>query len=151
MSLTYYTSYPYPVPQFSNSNSIAGRYLQPTGPYPPLTTSGYGNPGGLINGTLAANPATVSDLGTVMLHQTIPNQADTLWRFNDPSLTVQPTQGAPYVFYPQTYMPAAPPAAQRKSRLHTSTFGTVGMDASGHAVYSGMGDHIPSYGRYQQQ
>ena len=135
------------MPQFSNSSSVAGRYLQPTGPYPPITTSGYGNPGGLINGTLAANPATVSDLGSVTLHQTIPNQADALWRFNDPSLAVQPPQGAPYVFYPQTYQ--QPPAPQ-KSRLHSSTFGIVSMDASGHAVYSGMGDNVPSYGRYTQ-
>lgn len=147
MSLSYYTSYPYPVPQFGNSQSVAGRYLQPTGPYPPITTSGYGNPGGLINGTLAANPATVSDLGTVMLHQSIPNQADAMWQFNNPEMTLSPPQGAPLVFYPQSYRQPAQQQVQ-KSRLHSSTFGTVGMDASGHAVYSGMGDHIPSYGRY---
>jgi hypothetical protein len=147
MSLSYYTSYPYPVPQFSNSQSVAGRYLQPTGPYPPITTSGYGNPGGLINGTLAANPATVSDLGNVMLHQVVPNHADAMWQFNNPELTLTPPQGAPYAFYPHTYRQ---PAQPQKSRLHSSTFGIVAMDASGHAVYSGMGDHVPSYGRYHQ-
>lgn len=148
MSLSYYTTYPYPVPQYADSNTVAGRYTQPLGPYPMLSAAGYGVPNGYHAGTLA-NPKLATEQGMVMLHDMAHNKPSQLWNFQDPltvPMTVEQGQAVHDYLAKQEYMHGP----KSGSRLHSSTFGSVAVDDSGYVSYSGMNKHIPSYGHYSR-
>jgi len=148
MSLSYYTSYPYPVPQYAQSNAVMGAFTQPLGPYPQLSAGGYGDPAGYKVGALG-NPALATQQGMVMLHDMAPNHPAQLWNFQTPlttPLSLDEAQKMHDYLAKQSYMQAA----KGPSRLHSSTFGNVAMDDSGFVSYAGMNQHIPSYGHYSR-
>lgn len=153
MSLSYYSSYPYPVPQYAQSNAIYGNYTQPLGPYPQLTPAGYGNPGGLEVGKLG-NMKLATEQGMVVLHDMAPNTPSQLWNFQSPlTIPVTPEEAQKmhdYLAQQQYVQGQRRDGGGAKSRLHSSTFGTVSMDDSGYVSYAGMNRHIPTYGHYSR-
>lgn len=149
MSLSYFSSYPYPVPQYAQSNAIYGKYTQPLGPYPQLTAAGYGNPAGLQVGKLG-NRNLATEQGVVMLHDMAPNNPAQLWNFQSPltvPLTPEEAQKMHDALAQQQYVKGGHGG---KSRLHSSTFGNVAVDDSGYVSYAGMNTHIPTYGHYSR-
>ena len=149
MSLSYYTAYPYPVPQYAQSNAVMGAHTQPLGPYPQLSAAGYGDPAGYKAGTLG-NPALASQQGMVMLHDMAPNHPAQMWNFQNPltvPVSLEEAQKVHDYLAKQNYI-AAPKSA---SRMNSSTFGNVYADESGYVSYAGMNKHIPSYGHYSRQ
>jgi hypothetical protein len=151
MSLSYYTSYPYPVPQYMESNPVAGAFTQPLGPYPALTPAGYGNPKGYEANTLG-NPALAAQKGMVLLHDVAPNTASHMWNFANPQTTPMSMEEAQKVqeYLAQKQYLSGGGNGGSKSRMHSSTFGSVSMDDSGYVSYAGMDRHIPSYGHYSR-
>ena len=141
-SLAYQAGYPYPVPPYMRGGSVVGEYQPALGPFPPLTAAGYGLPGGLAPGTLANVPLATTD-GSVILSDVIPNNPAKLWQFRNPSVVAVPVP----VDQARQMVGHAP---RSKSRIHSSTFGSVTADDAGHAMYGGMGRDVPSYGHYRR-
>jgi hypothetical protein len=139
-SLAYQAGYPYPVPPYMRGGSVVGEYQPALGPFPALTAAGYGLPGGLVPGSLANVPLATTR-GGVVLSDLIVNDPAKLWYFRNPSVVPISVDEAQKL---------AAQAPRSKSRIHSSTYGSLSADASGHAMYGGMGREVPSYGHYRR-
>jgi hypothetical protein len=115
---------PYYMPTGLAGNTVYGTYRQPLGPYAPMSNSGFGRPGGLVVGTLAA-PGLAYQTGIATATQVIPTNARDMWVFDN-----------------ATVLSGDRPA------MHSSSYGPVGDDGSGHAAYTGMQAENLSYGSY---